>query len=80
MLNSIAGFPDAAAMPAPLDGTPGGVRIKFSIRVEFAVEVEFDAVSVGCVPVKIAPEPVVFVLLAIADVSVMVPVQSLLTL
>ena len=76
MSNWIVGFPDAAAaMPAPL----GGVRIKFSVSVEFAVEVEFDVVPVG-VLVEIALEPVVGVVLAVADVRVMVPVQSLLTL
>ena len=79
MLNSMIGFPAAAApTPAPLSGTVAGVRIKFSVRVE----AEFVEVVVAEVPlvVETAPDPVVLVVLDVAELSVMVPLQSELTL
>jgi hypothetical protein len=79
MLNSMNGFPAAAApTPAPLSGTVAGVRTKFSVRVE----VELVEVVVEGVPlvVETAPDPVVLVGLELAELSVMVPLQSELTL
>ena len=72
MLNSITGFPDAAAAPAL-----GGVSTKFRVSVE-AESVEVALVDVPVV-VEIAPDPVVLVVVAAADVRVIVPLQSELT-
>jgi len=76
------GLPAAAApTPAPVSGTVGGVRTKLSASVEFEF-VELDEVEVELVPpdVETAPDPVVLVVLLVAELSVIVPVQSLFTL
>ena len=67
----MTGFPDTAAAPL------GDVRTKFRVSVDVE-SVEVALVDVPVV-VEIAPDPVVLVVVAVADVRVIVPLQSLLT-
>ena len=69
-MNSITGFPDVS-------GALGGVSTKFRVSVEVeAVEVVLAEVPAV---VEIAPDPVALAVVAVADVRVIVPLQSVLT-
>jgi hypothetical protein len=70
MSNSMTGFPEVS-------GALGAVSTKFRVSVEVeAVEVVLAGVPVV---VETAPDPVVLAVVAVADVRVIVPLQSVLT-